>query len=237
MDALLALIDANKIFNLTTLAHYWDGFVMTIKLVASSLVIGLILSVPLAIMRTSKNPLINYPVLLFTYIFRGTPLLIQLYMIYYGVTLITGIQESIFWVIFERAYYPCLIAFTLNTAAYTAEIFRGAIEATPKGEIEAAKAYGMSGFKRMTRIILPSAFRRSIPTYSNEVIFMLHASALASTVTIIDLTGAARDIYARYYAPFESFLFVAAIYLCITFTIILLFKKLENRLLVHLQPR
>ena len=237
MDALLALIDANKIFNLTTLAHYWDGFTMTIQLVASSLIIGLILSVPLAIMRTSKNPLINFPVWLFTYVFRGTPLLIQLYMIYYGVTLIHGIQDSIFWVIFERAYYPCLIAFVLNTAAYTTEIFRGAIEATPKGEIEAAKAYGMNWFKRMTRIVLPSAFRRAIPAYSNEVMCMLHASAIASTVTIIDLTGAARDIYARYYAPFESFLFVAAIYLCITFTIIYLFKKIEERLLAHLQPR
>lgn len=237
MDALLALIDTNKIFNLTTLDHYWDGFVMTVQLVASSLVIGLVLSVPLAIMRTSKNPLINYPVWLFTYVFRGTPLLIQLYMIYYGVTLIDGIQESVFWVIFERAYYPCLIAFVLNTAAYTTEIFRGAIEATPKGEIEAAKAYGMNWLKRMTRIILPSAFRRAIPAYTNEVIFMLHASAIASTVTIIDLTGAARDIYARYYAPFESFLFVAAIYLSITFTIIFIFKQLEKRLLAHLQPR
>ncbi len=237
MDALLALIDTNKIFNLTTLGHYWDGFVMTVQLVASSLVIGLVLSVPLAIMRTSKNPLINYPVWLFTYVFRGTPLLIQLYMIYYGVTLIDGIQESVFWVIFERAYYPCLIAFVLNTAAYTTEIFRGAIEATPKGEIEAAKAYGMNWLKRMTRIILPSAFRRAIPAYTNEVIFMLHASAIASTVTIIDLTGAARDIYARYYAPFESFLFVAAIYLSITFTIIFIFKQLEKRLLAHLQPR
>ena len=95
----------------------------------------------------------------------------------------------------------------------------------------------MNWFKRTTRIVLPSAFRRAIPAYSNEVIFMLHASAIASTVTIIDLTGAARDIYARYYAPFESFLFVAAIYLCITFTIIFIFKKLENRLLAHLQPR
>lgn len=237
MDALLALIDANKIFNLTTLGHYWDGFVMTVQLVASSLIIGLVLSVPLAIMRTSKNPLINYPVWLFTYVFRGTPLLIQLYMIYYGVTLIDGIQESVFWVIFERAYYPCLIAFVLNTAAYTTEIFRGAIEATPKGEIEAAKAYGMNWLKRMTRIILPSAFRRAIPAYTNEVIFMLHASAIASTVTIIDLTGAARDIYARYYAPFESFLFVAAIYLSITFTIIFVFKQLEKHLLAHLQPR
>lgn len=237
MDALLALIDQNEIFNLTTLEHYWDGFVMTTQLVFLSLIIGLLVSVPLAIMRTSKNPLINYPVWVFTYVFRGTPLLIQLYLIYYGVTLIEGIQDSVFWVIFERAYYPCLIAFALNTTAYTTEIFRGAIETTSKGEIEAARAYGMSWAKCMKRIVLPSAFRRAIPAYTNEVIFMLHASAIASTVTIIDLTGAARDIYARFYAPFEAFLFVAGIYLCLTFSIILLFKQLEKRLLGHLQPR
>ncbi|WP_396588645.1 ABC transporter permease [Bermanella sp. R86510] len=237
METLLEFINQNEIFNATTLAHYWDGFVTTVQLVFLSLIIGLVLSVPLAIMRTSNKKWINYPVWVFTYLFRGTPLLIQLYLIYYGITLVEGIQDSVWWVIFERAYYPCLIAFTLNTTAYTTEIFRGAIETTPKGEIEAAKAYGMGWAKRMQRIILPGAFRRAIPAYSNEVIFMLHASAIASTVTIIDLTGAARDIYARFYAPFESFLFVAAIYLCLTFSIILLFKQLEKRLLGHLQPR
>jgi len=121
MDAILALLDNNDIFNPTTLEHYWDGLVNTVQLVFLSLVIGLFLAVPLAIMRTSKKWWINWPVWCFTYVFRGTPLLIQLYMIYYGVTLIDGIQESVFWVIFERAFYPCLIAFTLNTAAYTTE--------------------------------------------------------------------------------------------------------------------
>lgn len=237
MDAILALIDSNDIFNLTTLEHYWDGLVNTVQLVFLSLIIGLCLAVPLAIMRTSKKRWINWPVWCFTYVFRGTPLLIQLYMIYYGVTLIDGIQESVFWVIFERAFYPCLIAFTLNTAAYTTEIFRGAIEATPRGEIEAAKAYGMSAAKRMRRIVLPSAFRRAIPAYSNEVVFMLHSSAIASTVTIIDLTGAARDIYARFYAPFPAYIFVALIYLCLTFAIFYVFKQLEKRLLGHLRPR
>ncbi|WP_108123957.1 ABC transporter permease [Saccharospirillum mangrovi] len=237
MDFILALLEQNKIFTPTTLAHYWDGLVNTVQLVFLSLLIGVMLAVPLAIMRTSKKPWINWPVWCFTYVFRGTPLLIQLYMIYYGVTLINGIQDSIFWVIFERAFYPCLIAFTLNTAAYTTEIFRGAIEATPRGEIEAAKAYGMSAAKRMRRIILPSAFRRAIPAYSNEVVFMLHSSAIASTVTIIDLTGAARDIYARFYAPFQAYIFVALIYLCLTFTIFYVFKQLEKRLLAHLRPR
>lgn len=237
MDAILALLEHNDIFNPTTLEHYWDGLVNTVQLVFLSLIIGLCLAIPLAIMRTSKKPWVNWPVWCFTYVFRGTPLLVQLYMIYYGVTLIDGIQESVFWVIFERAFYPCLIAFTLNTAAYTTEIFRGSIEATPRGEIEAAKAYGMSAAKRMQRIVLPSAFRRAIPAYSNEVVFMLHSSAIASTVTIIDLAGAARDIYARFYAPFQAYIFVSLIYLCLTFTIFYLFKQLEKRLLGHLRPR
>jgi len=129
-----------------------------------------------------------------------------------------------------------LIAFVLNTAAYTTEIFRGAIEATPRGEIEAAKAYGMGVAKRMRRIILPGAMRRALPAYANEVIFMLHASSIASVVTIVDLTGAARDIYARYYAPFEAFLFVAAIYLCMTFTLIYIFRKVEDKIMAHTKP-
>ncbi|MDO7641599.1 MAG: ABC transporter permease [Reinekea forsetii] len=223
--------------NPETWYHYWDGLVTTVQLVFLSLLVGGLLAVPLAIMRTSKNRFINWPVWFFTYIFRGTPLLIQLYMIYYGVTLIEGIQDSIWWVIFEGAFYPALIAFALNTAAYTTEIFRGAIEATPRGEIEAAKAYGMSWAKRMRRIILPSAFRRAIPAYSNEVIFMLHASSIASLVTLIDLLGAARDIYARYYAPFEAFISIGLVYLCITFGILAIFKQIEKRMLGHLQPR
>ncbi|EAR07478.1 ABC transporter permease [Reinekea blandensis] len=223
--------------NPDTYELYWDGAVVTVQMVFLSLLIGGALAVPLAIMRTSKNKLINYPVWVFTYIFRGTPLLVQLYLIYYGVALIEGIQQTFWWAIFKEAFYPCLIAFVLNTAAYTTEIFRGAIEATPRGEIEAAKAYGMSWGKRMKRIILPSAFRRAIPAYSNEVVFMLHASAIASTVTIADLLNAGRMIYARYYAPFDGFIFAALVYLCLTFGILAVFKQIEKRMLGHLQPR
>jgi len=237
MDTIIALLDQNEIFTSQAIFHYWDGIVSTVQLVFLSLVIGLLLAVPLAIMRNSKNPFLNYPVWVFTYVFRGTPLLIQLYMIYYGVTLIEGIQETVWWVIFEKAFYPCLIAFTLNTAAYTTEIFRGVIEATPKGEIEAAKAYGMSWSKRMVRIVLPSAFRRAIPAYSNEVICMLHGSAIASTVTILDITGAARDVYAQHYTAFPPFMFAALLSLPLTMAILFAFKTLEKRMLGHLQPR
>ncbi|MBD3896381.1 ABC transporter permease [Halomonas sp. ML-15] len=230
------LLDGNLIFTPQTLGYYWDGLVTTSQLVFLSLLAGLVLAVPLAIGRSSRHRWISLPIYAYTYVFRGTPLLIQLYIIYYGVVFVDGIQESIFWPLLREAFFPALIAFTLNTAAYTTEIFRGAIKATARGEIEAARAYGMSNALMMRRIVLPSAFRRALPAYGNEVIFMLHASAIASVVTLMDLTGAARFVYARFYAPFEAFLFVAAIYLCLTFAILYFFRFLEKRLLAHLRP-
>ncbi|WP_166263198.1 ABC transporter permease [Marinobacter caseinilyticus] len=229
-------LDQHDIFTTTTMLHYWGGLVTTVQLVFLSLVLGLVLALPLAIMRTSRNPLINGPVWLYTYLFRGTPLLIQLYVIYYGIAQVEGIQDTFWWDIFKAPFYPALLAFTLNTAAYTTEIIRGAIIATPQGEIEAAKAYGMSWALRVRRILLPSAARRAVQAYSNEVIFMLHASAIASVVTIVDLTGAARDIYSRFYAPFDAFIAVALIYMALTFSLVYGFKRLEKHLLKHLKP-
>lgn len=235
-DFIAELLNRNDIFTASTIMEYWGGMVTTVQLVLLSLVIGLLLAVPLAIMRTSKNPLVNGPVWLFTYVFRGTPLLIQLYIIYYGLAQIEGIQQTFWWDIFREAFYPALLAFTLNTAAYTTEIIRGAIVATPNGEIEAAKAYGMSWALRMRRIVLPSAARRAVQAYSNEVIFMLHASAIASVVTLVDLTGAARNIYSRFYAPFDAFIFVALLYMALTFILVFAFRKLETYLLKHQRP-
>lgn len=226
----------NSIFTLQTLSFYGEGLVTTVQLVAVSLLIGLVMAVPLAIGRGSRRRWVKTPIFLYCYVFRGTPLLVQLYLIYYGVVFVEGIQDTWLWIILEKPFVPALIAFTLNTAAYTTEIFHGAMKATSRGEIEAARAYGMSQRLMMRRIILPSAFRRALPAYGNEVIFMLHASAIASVVTIMDLTGAARYVYARFYAPFEAFLFVAAIYLCLTFAILYLFRYLEKRLLAHLKP-
>ncbi|MEC7816378.1 MAG: ABC transporter permease [Pseudomonadota bacterium] len=229
-------LDQNDIFTAMTLMEYWNGLVTTVHLVFLSLIIGIIVAVPLAILRTVRNPFVSGPVWFYTYIFRGTPLLIQLYIIYYGVAQIPGIQDTFWWTIFREPFYPALLAFTLNTAAYTTEIIRGAIVSTPHGEIEAAKAYGMNWFMRMRRIVLPSAARRAVQAYSNEVIFMLHASAIASVVTIVDLTGAARNIYSRFYAPFEAFIFVALCYMALTFILVFAFRKLENHLLRHQRP-
>jgi arginine/ornithine transport system permease protein len=234
MEAIEQLLAANDIFTLATFGEYWKGLVATVQLVMLSLVIGLILSFPLALIRASDKVWLSRPIWLFTYIFRGTPLIVQLYLIYFGSSF--ALRDTFLWPVFKEAFYPALLAFVLNTAAYTTEILRGAIEATPRGEIEAAKAYGMGWWKRTIRIIVPSAFRRALPAYSNEVIFMLHASAVSSTVTILDLTGAAYNIYSRYYAPFEAFIFVACIYLSLTFCIIYFFRRLENKMMAHLKP-
>lgn len=229
-------LDQHEIFNTLTIIHYWDGLVTTVQLTFLALIVGLILAVPLALLRASGKWYLSGPVWIYTYLFRGTPLLIQLYIIYYGIAQVPGIQDTFWWVIFSEPFYPALLAFTLNTAAYTTEIIRGAITSTPRGEIEAAKAYGMSWWQRTRRIVLPSASRRCVQAYANEVIFMLHASAIASVVTIIDLTGAARDIYSRYYAPFEAFIAVALIYMALTFTLVYGFRRLERHLLKHQRP-
>jgi len=214
---------------------YFLGLKNTLILVSLSLAIGLFFAIPLAVLRTSKNILISGPINAYTYFFRGTPLLVQMFLIYYGMGQFEMIKSSLLWPFFREAYFCALFAFTLNTCAYTIEIIRGAIENTPHGEVEAAKAAGMSLYLRFTRIILPSAFRRALPTYGNEIIFMLHGSSLASVITIIDITGAARIINSRYYTPYEAFITAGAFYLTITFILVWLLKKLEYRWLAHLR--
>ncbi|WP_038889201.1 ABC transporter permease [Vibrio campbellii] len=211
---------------------YLDGLWTTVWLVALALVIGLCVSIPLAVARNSTNYALSIPSWAFIYFFRGTPLLVQLYLIYYGMDQFFPVKDTL-W---ENAWFCALVAFVLNTSAYTAEIIRGAINGLPKGEVEAAKAYGMSKFMTYRRIILPSALRRALPAYSNEVIFMLHGSAVAGIITIMDLTGAARLVNSRYYAPFESFLTAGLFYMALTFIILWCFKMAEKRFLAYLRP-
>ncbi|HGF7510120.1 ABC transporter permease [Vibrio cholerae] len=216
-----------------SLPIYLSGLWTTVWLVSLSLVIGLLCAIPLAIARNSKQKWFSLPAWGYIYFLRGTPLLVQLYLIYYGMDQWFPVKDTL-W---EHAWFCALVAFILNTSAYTAEIIRGAINGLPKGEVEAAKAYGMSRLQTYQRIILPSALRRSLPAYSNEVIFMLHGSAVAGIVTIIDLTGAARLVNSRYYAPFEAFLSAGLFYMALTFIILWCFKQAELRFLAYLKPR
>ncbi|ENM5766253.1 TPA: ABC transporter permease [Vibrio mimicus] len=215
-----------------SLPIYLSGLWTTVWLVSLSLIIGLMCAIPLAIARNSKQKLLSYPAWGYIYFLRGTPLLVQLYLIYYGMDQWFPVKGTL-W---EHAWFCALVAFILNTSAYTAEIIRGAINGLPKGEVEAAKAYGMSRLQTYKRIILPSALRRALPAYSNEVIFMLHGSAVAGIVTIMDLTGAARLVNSRYYAPFEAFLSAGLFYMALTFIILWCFKQAEKRFLAYLRP-
>jgi arginine/ornithine transport system permease protein len=222
---------------LQSLPDFLRGLWLTVWFTAASLVIGLVISVPLSIARTSRNPLINWPVFAYTYFFRGTPLFVQLLLIYYGSGQFEWIKTSWAWPLLQEAWFCALLAFVLNTAAYTTEILRGAIEATPHGEVEAAHACGMSRTMAMRRVILPGAFRRALPAYGNECVFMMHGTSVAGLVTLLELTGVAQVIQSRYYTPWEAFGTAAVFYMALTFTIVTLFHLLERRYHRHLKPR
>ena len=222
---------------MSSLPLYLAGTVVTLKLLAVALSAGLVTAIPMAVMRASPNPWLSRPVWLFTYVFRGTPLLVQLFLIYYGLAQFAWMRESWVWPLFTSAWFCCILVFAINTCAYTIEILAGAISATTHGEVEAAKAMGMSPLTLYRRILLPSALRRSLPAYSNEAIMMLHGTSLASIVTLTDLTGAAREVNSRYYLPFEAFITAAGFYLALTFILVSLFHLAERRWLLHLAAR
>ena len=214
-----------------------EGTWLTLELVGLSLLTGGLISIPLALMRVSANPLVRGLPVAYTFFFRGTPLLVQLFLFYYGLAQFEWIRDSVLWPYLREAYWCALIVFTLNTGAYTTEILRGAIQAVPRGELEAAQAMGMSRFDIIRRITLPQAYRIALPAYSNEIILMLKGSALASTITLLDLTGMARTIIARTYMPIEIFFAAGCIYLALTFLFIQGYRLLERRLLRHQRPR
>ncbi|GBU12965.1 histidine ABC transporter permease [Enterobacterales bacterium] len=218
--------------------YRFTGLAVTLWLLISSVVIGGLLAVPMAVGRVSSNKFIRLPIWLYTYVFRGTPLYVQLLVFYSGMYSLEIVRGTDFLNAFFRSGLNCtILALTLNTCAYTTEIFAGAIRAVPHGEIEAANAYGFSRFKLYTCIILPSALRTALPAYSNEVILMLHSTALAFTATVPDVLKIARDINSATYQPFYAFGIAAVIYLCISFVLISLFRMAEKRWLAHVKPQ
>lgn len=213
------------------------GTALTIELVAASVVLGFFIALPMALMRVSDDPWLRYPAYGFIFFFRGTPLLVQMFFIYYGLAQLEIVRMSFLWPVFKEAYWCALIAFTLNTGAYSAEILRGAIQAVPAGEIEAARAIGMPRSLAYRRVILPRAFRIALPAYGNEIILMVKGSALASTITLLDLTGMARTIIARTYTPVEIFLAAGVIYIVLTFAFIQAWTLIEKRANRYLTAR
>lgn len=220
-----------------TLPAFWGGLQITLLLLVMACASGLVLSIPLSVMRASPNPWLRVPVWFFTYVIRGTPLLVQLFILYYGLPQFDAVRDSALWPWLRSPWFCAWAAFTINTAAYTTEMFAGAIRATPAGEIEAARAMGLSRFQVFRDVFWPGAWRRALPQYGNEVVQMMHATALASTVTIVEILRVARDVYTNYLVVPESFGVAAVFYLGLTILLTQGFRLLERRFLRHLDPK
>jgi len=222
---------------------YWDGHRMsglavTLWLLVVSIGFGFVMAIPLAVMRVSKKRWLSMPVRFYTYVFRGTPLYVQLLLIYTGIYSLEFVRvHSLLDAFFRSGFYCAILAFALNTCAYTTEIFAGAIRSTSHGEVEAARAYGMSWFTMYRRIVLPSALRRALPLYSNEVILMLHATTVAFTATVPDILKVARDVNSATYRSFEAFGIAALIYCAVSFALVAAFRRAERRWLAYLAVR
>jgi len=219
-----------------SLPRLMNGTWVTIQITALSVIIGLCLAVPVALMRVAKSRLLSVPSYVFCFYFRGTPLLVQIFLIYYGSGQFVDLLQTLgLWQFFRQAYFCAVLTLTLNTAAYTAEILRGAIEAVPWGEVEAARACGMNTRVLYRRIILPKAFRLAWPAYTNEVVFLLQATSLVSIITVMDLTGVTRVISARSFAFYEMFIAAALIYLVLVYGVLFVFRRIERRISSHMQ--
>jgi histidine transport system permease protein len=213
------------------------GLAMTLWLLVASIIIGFCLSIPLAVARVSAKPFLRWPVQFYTYLFRGTPLYVQLLICYTGIYSIAIVRSQPLLDAFFRDAMNCtILAFALNTGAYTTEILAGAIKNIPYGEMEASKAYGLYGWRLYAFVVMPSAIRRALPSYSNEVILMLHSTSVAFTATIPDILKIARDANAETFLTFQSFGIAAVIYLTISFSLVALFHFFERRWLSFLSP-
>ena len=220
MDLELMINSFPKLLNAT---------VVTLKLLSLSLFFGLFIGLLFAVMRMSTNLILNKFAYGYSYLFRGTPLLVQIFIIYFGFGQIEFIRESFLWIILKEPYWCAIIAFALNTGAYTSEILRSAFQTIKKGYIEAGKSLGISSKIIFYKIQIPIAIRQSLPAYGNEIILMLKGTSLASTVTLMDLTGVAKYIISTTFKPIEVFIVAGSIYLFMTFLIHNFIKFLERK--------
>jgi len=212
-----------------------SGLNLTIQLVTISLFLGFCLAIGLALLRLSNNTFLSFFAKTYVFYFRGTPLLVQIFLIYYGIAQFEIIRETFVWSFFKEAYWCGILALTLNTCAYSSEIIRGGIQSVPFGQIESAKSIGMSGFLLYRRIILPIAFRQALPAYGNEIILMVKATSLVSTITLMEVTGIARLIIAKTFSPVEVFIVAGLIYLTINFIVTRLVNFCEIKLTPYLR--
>ena len=202
---------------------------VTLKLLSASLFFGLFLGLFFAILRLNKNIFVNKFAYGYSYVFRGTPLLVQIFIIYFGLGQIEYLRSTVLWVVLKEPYWCAIIAFTLNTGAYTSEILRSAFQTIKPGIIEAGKSLGISNKIIFYKIQVPIAIRQSLPAYGNEIILMMKGTSLASTVTLMDLTGVAKYIISTTFKPIEVFIVAGGIYLFMTFIIHNVIKYLEKK--------
>jgi octopine/nopaline transport system permease protein len=214
---------------ITSLPKLLSASLITLKLLSASLIVGMVLGLFFAILRLSKNIFINQFAYGYSYVFRGTPLLVQIFIIYFGLGQIEYLRSTFLWVILKEPYWCAIIAFALNTGAYTSEILRSAFQTIKIGIIEAGKSLGLSNKIIFYKIQIPIAIRQSLPAYGNEIILMMKGTSLASTVTLMDLTGVAKYIISTTFKPIEVFIVAGGIYLFMTFLIHNLIKYLEKK--------
>jgi len=212
-----------------------EGIGLTIELLFESAVLGLTLAIILLLMRISGRWYLVAPTMVYIYIFRGTPILVQIFIIYHGLPQLDFVRESILWPIFREPYGCAIVALTLNTGAYVSEILRGGVLGVNRGLTEAAAALGLSVRQRFIYITAPIAIRLCLPAYSNDVISLMKSTALVSTITLLDMTGIARTIVAETYAPYEVFISLMFIYLILTWVIQRTFGVVEKRLSRHVR--
>ena len=214
---------------ITSFPKLLGATVITLKLLSASLFFGLFLGLFFAILRLNKNIFVNKFAYGYSYVFRGTPLLVQIFIIYFGLGQIEYLRSTVLWVVLKEPYWCAIIAFTLNTGAYTSEILRSAFQTIKPGIIEAGKSLGISNKIIFYKIQIPIAIRQSLPAYGNEIILMMKGTSLASTVTLMDLTGVAKYIISTTFKPIEVFIVAGGIYLFMTFVIHNVIKYLEKK--------
>ena len=206
-----------------------NATLITLKLLSASLFFGLFIGLLFAVLRMNKNPIVNKFAYGYSYVFRGTPLLVQIFIIYFGLGQIEYLRSTILWTILKEPYWCAIIAFALNTGAYTSEILRSAFQTIKQGYIEAGKSLGISSKVIFYKIQIPIAIRQSLPAYGNEIILMLKGTSLASTVTLMDLTGVAKYIISTTFKPIEVFIVAGSIYLFMTFLVHTTIKYVERK--------
>ena len=214
---------------ITSFPKLLSATVVTLKLLSLSLFFGLFIGLLFAILRLNKNKIINKFAYGYSFVFRGTPLLVQIFIIYFGLGQIEYFRSTFLWVVFKEPYWCAIIAFALNTGAYTSEILRSAFQTIKPGFIEAGKSLGISNKIIFYKIQIPIAIKQSLPAYGNEIILMLKGTSLASTVTLMDLTGVAKYIISTTFKPIEVFIVAGSIYLFITFVVHNIIKYLEKK--------